>query len=343
MSDKSAAVRADDYIYISTRVRAADRGLIKYQRCLQMAEAKSPAELDRMLDESGFKADGDIEEALEKRLEEAFVLVTEAAPVPEIFDIFRYPYDCHNIKSALKNKFRTKNDFEDEDPYSILYSVGSIPRETVVNAIKTRKYSAFPKNMARAAEEANDAYAQSRDPRQIDILLDRACYADMSETAAEYKSSYLLSLLDCKKDTVNILTCIRMLRMDAPHFNYDYFRRAMAEPGKLGEKFFAPCFEGDGDERESKLYKLLLSTDYASLGKAFSAETPSLSYAERACENLYLERAASAKQIFAGPEVPAAYIVAREYEVKNLRILITAKRAGVPADRIKERLRLSYV
>lgn len=57
------------------------------------------------------------------------------------------------------------------------------------------------------------------------------------------------------------------------------------------------------------------------------------------CENLYAKQAYSAEKIAFGPELIVCFLVRKEYEVKNLRILLAGKSCGLSADRIKERLR----
>ena len=44
-----------------------------------------------------------------------------------------------------------------------------------------------------------------------------------------------------------------------------------------------------------------------------------------------------------GLEVMVAFLAAHEYEVKNLRILLSGKEAGIPTATIRERIRDSYV
>ena len=44
-----------------------------------------------------------------------------------------------------------------------------------------------------------------------------------------------------------------------------------------------------------------------------------------------------------GIEVPVSYILALENEIKNVRIILAGKDAGLSEDRIRERLRDCYV
>ena len=50
-----------------------------------------------------------------------------------------------------------------------------------------------------------------------------------------------------------------------------------------------------------------------------------------------------AKYVPFGPEAAAAFLLAKESEIKNLRMILTGKIAGTPKEVISERLRETYV
>ena len=50
-----------------------------------------------------------------------------------------------------------------------------------------------------------------------------------------------------------------------------------------------------------------------------------------------------AKFVTAGIEPVAAFYIAKENEIKNLRMVLTGKLAGIAEETIKERLRETYV
>ena len=55
------------------------------------------------------------------------------------------------------------------------------------------------------------------------------------------------------------------------------------------------------------------------------------------------KQATKNKFVPSGLEVMIAFLAAHEYEVKNLRILLSGKEAGIPVATIRERIRDSYV
>ena len=87
---------------------------------------------------------------------------------------------------------------------------------------------------------------------------------------------------------------------------------------------------------------------------AAAAVTPTYYYAdgateevltafEKLCDDALMAQAARARRVPFGVEVVIGFVAAREAELSNVRIIMTGRMAGIPADTIRERLRESYV
>lgn len=351
----------DEYIYACARVRAIEGGIVGSERCARLAETKNASEFFRALEEYGIRAavrqsgDGSqtpeaaalsgLEEALTAIITEAFTLTGKIAPQPKMFDFFRYPYDCHNIKSTLKSILRGT------EPDSLLYTFGTVAPSTAVTLAAQREVNSvrehLPCNMAAALPEAAELYSKTGDPQLIDITLDAACYADMTALAAGFGCEYLMRLAAIKVDVTNFLTAVRMLRMKGAHINFEYFKRMALPFAELGTDFFEPAFNpesGSPEAREELLTARLRRTQYSALAEMLLSAPgrPTLTFAEKQCDDFYLNAVKEAKGVLYGPEPVGAYIVAREYEVRNLRIIAAGKLSGLPVETIKERLRSSY-
>lgn len=352
--------KPEEYIYSAARVSVLMAAVVGSERCARLVELKTAAEFFRALEEYGVRmqakpAEGghiseaavlsDLENALTGVLSDAFSLVSHMAPQPKLFDFFRYPYDCHNLKAALKSSLRGT------EPEMLLYPFGSVDAASSVSLASQREEARamelLPAHMAAALFEAAELYSKTGDPQLIDVTLDRACYADMTELAQSYGCDFFVRLAETKVDITNLLTAIRMLRMKGSHINFDYFKRMSLGYAKLGEDFFAPAFDaenGSAESREELLVARLRSTPYSELADmlASSQGRPSLTFAEKQCDDYYMSTVKNAKNTLYGPEPLGAYIVAREYETRNLRIIAAGKLAGLRPETIKERLRSSY-
>lgn len=327
-----ARIRYDEekYIYGSSRVRAVQARISAGERIWRAAEAKTLADALRIFEEFGIHSlKGNIEEALDSIIEDSYRLLGEIAPDPAVFNVLRYPYDCHNLKSAIKSSFRNT------DAASMMYNTGSVPVPKILNCVRDREFSALPDNMAKTAVAAYETYYRTSDPQQIDFMIDRACYLDMAESAGNYDYPYLRRFVACKADTANILTCVRLIRMNAAA---DSAEKTILPGGEIKKELFKASFSAEGiKEREMLFYDMLRRTMYGSLKLSI---TDSLTAVERTCENAFLAFVNNeAKKKLYGAEILFAFVTARETEAKNLRIVIAGKSASLPAEVIKERLR----
>ena len=97
------------------------------------------------------------------------------------------------------------------------------------------------------------------------------------------------------------------------------------------------------DAEESSLWERLHYTDYKKFAESVSSSHPTLTEVERAADNVWLARVRDAKFIPCGPEVLIGYLLAVENDVRNLRIILAGRAAGLSAESIMERIRESYV
>ena len=98
----------EDYLFVSARIRAKENSLIGHSDLMSMVSASSIDELYRMLDDKGIVAENDprngrnYDAVLAKRLPDAYDSVFSDIPERSLFTVFTYPYDCHNLKTAIK-------------------------------------------------------------------------------------------------------------------------------------------------------------------------------------------------------------------------------------------------
>ncbi|MBO5416280.1 MAG: V-type ATPase subunit [Clostridia bacterium] len=330
-----------DFMYASARVRALENSVISREATERLLEAKASSDIIAALPEYGFEiiyrgeseADGILrEDTLLSVLQRAYSEVSDMCGDAPVADFLRYQYDCNNIKAVIKCNSRGV-DFGD-----MLFRLGTLTPETVVEAIREKDYSALPENMAAAIPTAIEAFAESANPQQIDLTLDRACFADMLAVARATGVDYIIDLVQTKIDLLNIMTCIRIINMKMYFAAESFMKEAYLEGGTLGLDFFISGIQHGAQV----LFAELEYSRYAELVKQVEQTSP-LYLIEKAADDLWMERARKAKYIPFGAPVIVGYLVALEYEVKNLRIILAGKDAGLNSDVIKERLRTSYV
>ncbi len=318
-----------DYLFACARVRAAENRLIGSDKTENAINAKDASEIEALIDSIGTFENGS--DNLSAYLGRAYSFIAEISPCENIASFLRYGYDCNNIKAALKCHFR------ETDCSEMLFSFGTVEIDKILAMPKELDFSALPKNMSEAALEAFDAYAKTGDPQLIDIILDKACYADMLD-AARSGDDFAYDLVRAKIDLTNIMMCIRIIRMGNGFSERAVLERSLIGGGYLDEK---KLFEA---KTENELAMMLSGSEYSSLLAFMNDEGIfSLAEIERRCDDIYMKKVRTAKSIPFGASVLCSYLVAVEYEVKNLRIILAGKRAGLSGEKIRERVRLSYV
>lgn len=326
------------YIYASTRVRALEGGMIGRDRIAQLADAENMDELYARLEEYGVTLARDeggvqIEPALQGLLKRVLDDISECAPEPALFDFLRYPYDCHNIKAAIKCHIRGLSARE------MMFDLGTADPEAVVSMPALGDYAALPAEMAKAAPPAMQAYEKTGNPRAIDVILDKACFADMLSCARRGGEAFHVQLVQARIDLINLMMCLRLARMDAGEQGRLLLDQALLDGGLLDKAALLGAYvEGEG----AILY-LLRRTPYEKLEQSIAASDGTASSAERLADDYRMALIREAKHVIYGAPVLSAYFYAQEYAVRNIRIVVAAKKAGLAAEIIHERIRTSYV
>ncbi len=330
-----------EYTYASARIRALENRMVGRERIDALVDARTADEvMDRLAeygltppDTEGVPA-GEAKSAAREGmllavLREAYDEVETSVPDPAVFRYFRYPYDCNNVKAAIKCAVRGI------PAGDMLFDFGTVPADEVEGLLREGKYERFSAAMAAAIPAAREAYDKTGDPRRIDMVLDRACYEDMQAAAGD---ATLQSWLRAKIDLTNIIITLRILRMSMGDVGAGFLSESLLPGGTLGADFFAWAY-GAGEE---SLWGAIARTAYEGLARVEGDPRP-LSAVERAADDLYMERVRKDARAPFGVPVVGGYLVGWEVAVKNIRIILAAKDAELNSEVIRERIRSSYV
>ena len=332
-----------DFLCISSRIHSADKDGVTPEKLLRLAEARDFDEALSLTREMyGVQQDlqgmsSDYGKLLSDELTKAYLFASEL--IGGMIDVddkpyglinpFRFVYDCQNLKMAIKCEALKKS------TEGLVSENGSVSKEKLIMAMNTRDFSAYPSNMAAAAPIAIEELARTDDPREVDLILDKAAFCDMAEAAKGYDLDYLKELMKYKADSVNITTAIRCINQGKSRA---YLDRLLVPGGVLDRDFFMSNY----DETIGKLISALAFTEYSDISKYSDAQSLlSASEAEKLCSMLYIKKAYSAERVPFGAELVIYYIVKKEYEIKNVRIILADKACGMSAEKIRERLMIA--
>lgn len=328
-----------EYLYATARFRALEAGLVGKDRIEQLADAANAAEIYARLEEFGVALvrdeSGEVlaEQTLLGVLKAALDNVYESAPAPELYDFLRHPYDCNNIKVAIKCYLRGLS------TDGMLFELGTASAEQVAKMPAEGDFSALPAAMAEAAPSAIAAYQKTANPRVIDLILDKACFADMLACVKRGGDPLHLQLICTRIDLVNAMICLRLVRMGGGEQARMLLEEAVLSGGTLDVQALLAAFDGG----ESALYELLNHSGYEKLVQSIKEGNGSLASAERAADDYLMGLVRTVRYTPFGASVLSAYFYAQEFAVKNVRIILAAKSAGLDPQTIRERIRTSYV
>ena len=140
-------------------------------------------------------------------------------------------------------------------------------------------------------------------------------------------------------DLVNLMICLRLVRMKAGEQGEILLDQALLAGGMLDTAKLMQAYR----EGEDALIGLLARTEYDRFADALRQSDKTAASAERLADDFFMEQVRKVKYTTFGASVPAAYFYAQEYAVKNIRIVVAAKNAGLKPETIRERIRTSYV
>ncbi|NLY75124.1 MAG: hypothetical protein GX075_07440 [Firmicutes bacterium] len=326
-------MRERDFAYAVGRIRALETKLLDRAKLERLSEAGSLNEVLSGLGESEYgpaignlKDPNQFEAALNAELARVIKLVTElSGGAPEV-KAFVHRYDLQNIKLILKTA--------DGNPTGLSH-LGVWNPEWLIQRLNENDLAELPEAFRRAIDLAKATFKATGDTQEIDRIMDAAWFDYGYQVLKEGISELLFNWWVAFIDLTNLRTFIR-LRMIGSGFGE--LQRFFIDNGGVKLQDFKELWE----QPDEKVTAWLANTDYSKLLSDGAGTLGSLTQLERDCDNFLLDKIAPAKMISLGIEPLVGYLLAKENEVKLLRIILVGKANQLSGPEIKERLRRAY-
>ncbi len=321
-----------DYTFAVARIRGRETALLSSAAMEQLASSKSYDEALHFLADKGWGRSDErltAENLLQAETEKTWELIGEMVDDMSAFDVYRIADDYHNLKAAIKLCFTGAN----MDPHRLFVAGGTQDPERILKAIREKDYSLLPDAMAAHAAEAYDTLLHTGDGQLCDVILDRAALEATYAAGQKAEDEVLRLYATLTVVAADIKIAVRCGQIGK---SLEFIRRALAECQELNTESLALAALGGLDN----VVEYLSGTDYAEAAEALK-ESPAAF--ERWCDNLIIRHMKPQKTnpFTIGPL--AAYILARQNEIKCARMVLSAKLNGLPDEMIRERLREMYV
>lgn len=320
----------NEYLFAVAAVRAREGKLLREADLSALISAPSYREAAVLLEGMGFeidKDDTDFSRYLDKALSDTWEFLLSCTGGEPLLDTFVLKNDFHNLKAALKCEFAGR------DAESLLLSPCTVPQSLVLEAVREREFDRLPPLMASAAKEAYAVITETGSGQAADVILDTAALNAIYESAKAKNSAILEKYATLYCDAADCKTAYRCIMAGKSEA---FTEKALCGCGKLSKEAMVKAVFG-GEDALLELLKLSGCADFVdSLRKGMSEF-------EKQCDNALLQCVKASAMTAFGIEPLAAYYLARETEIKCIRIILAAKQNGTPEATVRERMRTLYV
>lgn len=316
------------YTYAVARIRSKELTLLNRQALDQLMACKTYEDCLRMLSEKGWgEPSASPEELLTAERNKMWVLMRELVDDISVFGVFLYERDFHNLKASVKQVCTGT-----QVP-GIFMAKGLIEPQLILEAVRGKDYERLPEEMRQCAAEAYELQLKTQDSQMSDVVIDRAALEAILAAGKRSGNELFAGYALLKIASADIRTAVRGCRTGKSR---EFLYRALVPCETLNiDALKQAALEG-----ERAIYAYLGNTVYAD---AVPALQVSLAEFERWCANRVMEHIRPQKYNPFTIAPLAAYILARENEIKAVRTVLLGKRNNLPEELVRERLTELYV
>ncbi len=319
----------EDYIYAVARIRCKEGKLLSSKNIEQLISMKDSQSVERYLRDLGWGSSSDYGDTdiLSTEQQKLWSLMKELTGDLSAFDFLRIQNDYHNLKASIKAVYT------DTEADCMFLSGSVLEPQLLYNAVKNKDYKVIPEPLCDVAQEAMNTLLRTGDGQLCDIIIDRACLTNVGLLGKASDSELIKKYCELFVASGNIRIAVRCSRLKK---SGDFILRSMADCESLNIKTLALSAVKGFDE----ICNYLSSTDYKN---AVVYIKDSFSAFEKWCDNYVMElmRSQKSEPFSIGPLV--AYIIAKQTEIKAVRLILTAKLNSLSDSIIRERIREMYV
>lgn len=324
-----------DYLAMSARIRVLETRLLNAGRMEQMIEAGSLEDAAKVLAECGYgelrevTASG-LEEMLAQAQEKLFCGLDGDRKIQDIVDVFRSKYDYHNAKVLVKGEALGEN-------YGrLLMKGGRYDPDILEKDYRREKMGAYSETFRRGIARAREILGATGDPQLADLILDRACFEELTDLAAQSGSRFLQGYVALSIDAANLRSAVRTSRLGK---GPEFLDQVLLPGGSVPAYSIAAA---PGDEL-GNVFRSGALAEAAEVGAALSAPgSGPLTDFERLCDNAVMGYLDSGRRVAFGEQPIIGYLYARQAEITAIRTIMAGRMAGLDGGTIRRRLRRTY-
>lgn len=325
------------FIQSSTRLRVMEKELLKSENFIRASETETLEDALRSLSDTVYNkyinkisSPTEYEYILKEELTRFYDELFDISPSKIPIRLITLKYFYHNLKVLIKE------DIGKKDLKDLYMNIGDFDlkeyRDALVKGSKKNKYFEL-------IQRVEEIYEEKKDPQLIDIYLDNAYFTELLELAEESQVELFIEYAKNLIDFTNIRTLLRAKKQEK---DVEFLRQIIIEGGNVRKETYLDLLNREVSS-DTDVFKKLEIYKYIKEALDSFKERGNLSDFEREMDNYFIDLIKDVKYITYGPEVIFANVLAKEMEIKNLRIILVSKLNGLDSEFIREKLRDTYV
>lgn len=208
---------------------------------------------------------------------------------------------------------------------------GNVSPELFGAIFEEENYALLDDYLRGAVEQAILSYYENKDIRRIDYAIDAAQFAYELQTACRLGSVFLQGLYRIQIDLTNIRTMLRL------KWSWSEERKVFIQGGFLKPAEFLRALDVDY-EAMPVLFFAGPYYEIISSGVSYLTAQNSFLRLEQLCDDYLDGFLKLTNTITAGPQPIIAYLLAKENEIRKVRLILTAKKHQLQTGLILDRL-----
>lgn len=246
-------------------------------------------------------------------------------PDKELIDIFRIPYDFHNVKVLLKGLFKVRGGEAEGRRYDLLSKLGTIDIEELKTAIETEEYGFLPYGLTDLIPQCWQLWDSSKNPQAVELLIDHAMFRAMLNVAEGLKMPAVIHWVKSRIDAENLRSAVRLARI-----KYDSAKALpfFHEGGTIRPDDMARLLNEPQETWSRLLSHTDIGTALASLQDSGDIKS-SLSDVSKSLDDYLIRVLENAKYSMDAPENVLLYLLTKEAETRNMRVALVCISGGL--------------
>ncbi len=315
-----------DYAYSVSYIRAIENKLLSAADIESLITAQSFAEAARILSDRGYSdtpvTEENLSSVLDKQMQKAWEEVLWTLPEQNIFEIFIFKNDFHNLKAVLKAVFSGH-----KQPERFVTEPATVDFNIITKAMAENDFSLLPEMLRKPAQNAYDILKRTSDGQLLESVIDKARMDYILQYAQSTKNEFLIGLVRLE----NTMTDIKIAqRCSKTGKDKEFMKISLSEGSYINrDLIIKAALEGSVCEY---LKESGFSSASDALGRGYSEF-------EKYSDNLILEYMKNSKFVNLGIEPLIAYIYNKQNEVLTVRVIMAAKLNNIEEAVIRNKIR----